>query len=212
MKIIANIALLAALCAPAAAAPASFEALAAQAEAPDTKLPAVNVQAAFPGMQTCSFTEAKENTCVFTCKNGAKVVRPAVQSQFVPNGCAKFVMVPSDYQEKSSARAAQNWAEAAKAAYLSELDAGGLTDFASLQELPPGARRQLEREWASLPQGPGNSSEAFKLRAGNRTAFVVQSYIHSDSLRAWIFNAAGVLVAYGEGSADSDFAWLPLPY
>jgi hypothetical protein len=211
MKRIINIALLAALCAPAAAAPTSFEVLAGAA-ASDIKLPAVNVQAAFPGMQTCAFTEAKENTCVFTCKNGAKVVRPAVQSQFIPGGCAKFVMVPSDYQEKSSARAVQNWAEAAKAAYLSELDAGGLTDFANLQELPPGARRQLETELQSLPQGPGNSSEAFKLRAANRTAFVVQSYIHSDSLRAWIFNAAGVLVAYGEGSADSDFAWLPLPY
>ena len=155
----------------------------------------MNVQAAFPGMQACAFTEAKENTCVFTCKNGAKVVRPAVQSQFVPNGCAKFVMVPSDYQGKASLRAAQNWAEAAKAAYLSELDLGGLTEFADLQELPPGARSRLESEWASLPEGPGNSSEAFKLLVNGRTAFVVQSYIYSDSMRAWIFNAAP-----GEGS------------
>ncbi|OGS57945.1 MAG: hypothetical protein A3J79_01680 [Elusimicrobia bacterium RIFOXYB2_FULL_62_6] len=108
-------------------------------------------------------------------------------------------------------RAAQNWADAAKAAYERELEAGGLTDFADILELPPGARRQLEKEWQTLPQGPGNSSEAFKLAAAGRTAFVVQSYIYSDSLRVYIFNAAGVLVAYGEGSIEKDLAWLPLP-
>ncbi|OGR43828.1 MAG: hypothetical protein A2X35_08945 [Elusimicrobia bacterium GWA2_61_42] len=196
--------LLAAGFSPAAAG--SFAELASQADANGAKAPAVNVGAAFPGMQTCSFTEAKNNTCVFTCKNGATVVRPAIQSQFVANGCAKFIMVSSDFQNK----AAQPWAEAAKAAYENALDEGGLTIFADLKELPPGARRQLEQEWQTLPQGPGNSSEAFKMQANGRTAFVVQSYVNSDSLRVFIFNAAGVLVARGEGSSDSPLAWLPL--
>jgi hypothetical protein len=57
--------------------------------------------------------------------------------------------------------------------------------------LPPRARSRLEQELKSLPQGPGNSSEAFKMMAGGRTAFAVQSYIYSDSLRVYIFNAAG---------------------
>lgn len=106
---------------------------------------------------------------------------------------------------------AQNWADAAKAAFERELEAGGLTTFADLLELPPGARNQLEKERQTLPQGPGNSSEAFKMTVNGRTAFVVQSYIHSDSMRVYLFNAAGVKVAYGEGSVDKDFAWLPLP-
>jgi hypothetical protein len=105
---------------------------------------------------------------------------------------------------------AQPWADAAKAAYEKALDEGGLTDFADLKELPPGASRQLAKELATLPQGPGNSSEAFKMQAAGRTAFVVQSYIYSDSLRVYIFNAAGVLVARGEGSSDKPLAWLPL--
>jgi len=108
-------------------------------------------------------------------------------------------------------RAVQPWADAAKAAYERELDAGGLTTFADLLELPPGARRQLELDWATLPQGPGNTSEAFKLMVNGRTAFVIQSYLYSDNLRVHIFNAAGVRVAYGEGSVDKEFAWLPLP-
>lgn len=107
---------------------------------------------------------------------------------------------------------AQGWTEAAKTAFEREIEAGGLTVFADIKELPPGARRQLEKEWATLPEGPGNESEAYKLLVNGRTAFVVQSYIHDDAMRAWIFNAAGVLVAYGEGSVEKDFAWLPLPY
>lgn len=113
---------------------------------------------------------------------------------------------------KVQAGPAQNWAEAAKTAFEREIEAGGLTVFADLKELPPGARRQLEKEWATLPEGPGNESQAFKLLVNGRTAFVVQSYIHDDAMRAYIFNAAGVLVAYGEGSVEKDFEWLPLPY
>ncbi|MDP2866868.1 MAG: hypothetical protein Q8O90_11550 [Elusimicrobiota bacterium] len=207
MKILMTAGLLAAGFSQAVAGQ-SFAALSAQAGAQDIKIPSrINVQAAFPGMQTCAFTEAKNNTCVFTGKNGSTVTRPAIQSQLVANGCAKFVMVPSDYPGK----AVQNWSEAAKAAFERELNSGGLTDFADLKELPPGARRQLEKEWQTLPGGPGNSSEAFKMAVSGRTAFVVQSYIYSDSMRVYIFNAAGVMVAYGEGSVEKDFAWLPFP-
>ncbi|MEI7530222.1 MAG: hypothetical protein WCK76_14890, partial [Elusimicrobiota bacterium] len=117
----------------------------------------------------------------------------------------------SDGVSGVKARAVQSWSEAAKAAYERELEAGGLTTFADLLELPPGARRQLDLELQTLPQGPGNTSEAFKMMVNGRTAFVVQSYIYSDNLRVHIFNAAGVRVAYGEGSVDKDFAWLPLP-
>jgi len=101
----------------------------------------------------------------------------------------------------------QNWTAAVKTAVERELDAGGFIGFTDLQELPPGVRRQLEQEWQTLPEGPGNSSEAFKLLVNNRTAFIVQSYIYSDSMRLYVFNAAGVRVAYGEGTADTDFAW-----
>jgi len=104
-----------------------------------------------------------------------------------------------------------DWSVAAKAAYIRELEAGGLTTYADLLELPPGARSQLEKELQTLPQGPGNTSEAFKMLVNGRTAFVVQSYIYDDNLRVYIFNAAGVPVAYGEGSVDKDFAWLPIP-
>lgn len=106
---------------------------------------------------------------------------------------------------------AQSWAEAAKAAVERELDAGGFTVYAAKNELPPGARKCLEREWAILPSGPGNSSEAFKLNVNGRTAFIVQSYIYSDSMRVYVFDAAGNSVAYGEGSIDKDFAWLSAP-
>jgi len=114
--------------------------------------------------------------------------------------------VPAPAQDK----AAQSWAEAAKTAFEREIEAGGLTNFADLKELPPGARARLENELATLPEGPGNTSEAFKLNVNGRTAFVVQSYVHDDTMRAWLFNAAGVLVARGEGSVDKPFAWLPL--
>ncbi len=124
---------------------------------------------------------------------------------------AAAVEVPAAEAGDVKAPPAQNWAEAAKAAYLSELDAGGLTGFADMQELPPGARYCLEREWEILPEGPGNSAEAFKLNVKGRTAFVVQSYIYSDSMRAYIFDAAGNFVAYGEGDAWTDFAWKPRP-
>jgi len=114
--------------------------------------------------------------------------------------------VPAPAQDK----AAQSWAEAAKTAFEREIEAGGLTNFADLKELPPGARTRLETELATLPEGPGNTSEAFKLNVNGRTAFVVQSYVYDDTMRAWLFNAAGVLVARGEGSVDKPFVWLPL--
>lgn len=161
----------------------------------------------------CVFTEFKNNKCIFKCESGAMLSEPAVKPDFSsgePAGaCATHIIRPVAapvFKDK----AAQNWAEAAKAAYERELDAGGLTVFADLKELPPGARRQLESEWQTLPEGPGNSSEAFKLAVEGRTAFVVQSYVYSDSLRVFIFNAAGVLVARGEGSSDSPLKWLPL--
>jgi len=105
----------------------------------------------------------------------------------------------------------QYWAEAAKAAVERELDAGGFIGFTNMQELPPGVRRCLEREWEILPEGPGNSSEAFKLLVNGRTAFIVQSYIYSDSMRLHVFDAAGNSIAYGEGSADTDFGWTDAP-
>jgi hypothetical protein len=55
----------------------------------------INIGAAFPGLQTCQFTAVKDKNCVFTCKNGSTVTRPALASSLVPNGCAKFVMVPA---------------------------------------------------------------------------------------------------------------------
>ena len=124
---------------------------------------------------------------------------------------AVSVPAPVPAAAEAAARPVQNWADAAKAAYEKSQDDGGLTVYADLKELPPGARYRLEQELKSLPQGPGNSSEAFKMMVGGRTAFVVQSYINSDSLRVYIFNAAGVGAAYGEGSADTQFKWLPVP-
>lgn len=105
----------------------------------------------------------------------------------------------------------QYWAAAAKAAYEAALDEGGLTTYPDPNGIPPGVRRQLEQELQSLPQGPGNTSEIFEMAVNGRTAFVVQSYIHGDNLRAYIFNAAGVLVAKGNGSVDVPFSWLPVP-
>jgi len=105
----------------------------------------------------------------------------------------------------------QNWTEAAKTAVERELDAGGFIGFTEMQELPPGVRSCLEREWEILPEGPGNSSEAFKFNVNGRTAFIVQSYIYSDSMRLYVFDAAGNSIAYGEGTAEIDFAWMPAP-
>ena len=139
--------------------------------------------------------------------DGAKAL-----SQLDNTAAVSVPAVPAAAPVLDEAKApAQNWDAAAKAAYDKAQDDGGLTVYADLKELPPGARRQLEQELQSLPQGPGNSSEAFKMMVNGRTAFVVQSYINSDSLRVHIFNAAGVRVAYGEGSADTQFIWLPLP-
>lgn len=121
-------------------------------------------------------------------------------------------VVPAEVPAPEAVKApAQNWAEAAKAAVERELDAGGFTDYADKKELPPGARKCLERELAILPAGPGNSSEAFKLIVNGRTAFIIQSYIYSDSMRVYVFNAAGNSIAYGEGSVDKDFAWVSDP-
>lgn len=124
---------------------------------------------------------------------------------------AAEVKAPAPVPADLKAPPAQPWDAAAKAAYEAALDAGGLTAFADLLELPPGARRQLEQELQSLPQGPGNSSEAFKMPVNGRTAFVVQSYLNGDSLRVHIFNAAGVLVARGKGSVDVPFAGFRCP-
>ncbi|MBI5742981.1 MAG: hypothetical protein HY952_00365 [Elusimicrobia bacterium] len=123
-------------------------------------------------------------------------------------GAAAPVAAPAPAEVK--AQPALSWTDAAKAAFEREVEAGGLTNYANLKELPPGARRQLDNELANLPQGPGNTSEAFKMNVNGRTAFVIQSYVYDDTMRAWLFNAAGVLVARGEGSVDKPFAWLPL--
>jgi hypothetical protein len=160
----------------------------------------------------CVFTEFKNNKCLFKCESGVILTEPAQKPDFStgePAGaCASYIIRP--IKPAFPIKAVQNWAEAAKAAYEAELDKGGLVDYADLKELPPGARRQLEAELASLPQGPGNESQAFKLLVDGRTAFVIQSYIHDDTLRVHLFNAAGVLVARGGGSVDTDFKWLPL--
>ncbi|MDD5209367.1 MAG: hypothetical protein PHV36_08275 [Elusimicrobiales bacterium] len=140
--------------------------------------------------------------------SGKQAAGPLASLASLSAPAAALTAVPAPEAVKAPA---QNWAEAAKAAFERELDAGGLTTYADLLELPPGARSRLEKELQTLPQGPGNSSEAFKMLVNGRTAFVVQSYIYSDSMRVYLFNAAGVAVAYGEGSVDKDFAWLPLP-
>ena len=130
----------------------------------------------------------------------------------IPSPTPAKIPVKTPEVKDKAAQQVQSWADAAKAAYEKAQDEGGLTVFADLKELPPGARRQLDQELQTLPQGPGNSSEAFKMAVNGRTAFVVQSYVYSDSLRVYIFNAAGVLVARGEGSSDTPLIkWLPLP-
>ncbi len=55
----------------------------------------INIGAAFPGLQACQFTALQGKNCVFTCKDGSTVIRPALASSLVPNGCAKLVMVPA---------------------------------------------------------------------------------------------------------------------
>lgn len=63
----------------------------------------INPVNAFPGMQVCTFTGAKADTCVFTCKNGATITRPRLNSSIDQNGgCAKFVMVQASYQNKAA--------------------------------------------------------------------------------------------------------------
>jgi len=128
-----------------------------------------------------------------------------------PAASAAEIKVSPPVAVEAKLQPGKNWAEAAKAAYDKAQDEGGLTTYADLLELPPGARSRLDQELQTLPQGPGNSSEAFKMMVNGRTAFVVQSYINSDTLRVYIFNAAGVLVARGGGSADTQFVWAPVP-
>ena len=78
----------------------------------------INIGAAFPGMQTCAFKAAEAKTCVFTCKDGSTVTRPALVSSLVPNGCAKFVMVPAGAPKAADRTAAgQVYAEGALYAY-----------------------------------------------------------------------------------------------
>lgn len=55
----------------------------------------INLGAAFPGMQVCNFKAVEGKNCLFACKDGSIVSRPAIVSSLVPNGCAKFVMVPA---------------------------------------------------------------------------------------------------------------------
>ncbi|MDA8132367.1 MAG: hypothetical protein M0011_12770 [Elusimicrobia bacterium] len=161
----------------------------------------------------CTLTDMKNNKWYFKCKSGAVLIEPAVKPDFPagePAGpCATMIIRPMPAGTLPT-KAAANWTDAAKAAFEKALDEGGLTDYAETSETPPGVRRQLEQELNSLPQGPGNEAEVYKMMVNGRTAFVVQSYIHDDSMRVHLFNAAGVKVAYGEGSVDKDFAWLPL--
>lgn len=63
----------------------------------------INIGAAFPGMQTCGFKAVEGKSCVFACKDGSTVTRPAIQSSLVPNGCAKFVMVPAGAPKAAAA-------------------------------------------------------------------------------------------------------------
>lgn len=98
MKIMTNLVLILALGAPAAAELAapqlpSFDAALVRAGLAEKEN--IDIGAAFPGMQTCAFKAAENKTCVFACKDGSTVTRPAIQSSLVPNGCAKFVMVPA---------------------------------------------------------------------------------------------------------------------
>lgn len=98
MKRISRLILVLALAAPAAAETAApqlplIDAASVRAGLPDKEN--INIGAAFPGMQTCGFAAAKEKTCVFACKDGSTVTRPEIASSLVPNGCAKFVMVPA---------------------------------------------------------------------------------------------------------------------
>lgn len=106
MKIISKLALLLALGAPAAAetaAPRLPLIDAALVRAGLAEKENINIGAAFPGMQACAFAAAKENTCVFACKDGSTVTRPAIVSSLVPNGCARFVMVPASAPKAAAA-------------------------------------------------------------------------------------------------------------
>jgi len=118
MKNLFTLTLILALGAPAAAelaAPALPFIDAAAVRAQPFEKETINIGAAFPGLQTCSFTAVKDKTCVFTCKDGSTVNRPALVSSLVPNGCAKFVMVPGG--QPKAAAAGKVYAEGALFAY-----------------------------------------------------------------------------------------------
>lgn len=109
MKLISKLVLVLALGTPAAAETAAPQLPlidAASVRAGLTDKENINIGAAFPGMQTCSFKAADGKTCVFACKDGSTVTRPAIVSSLVPNGCAKFVMVPAG-APKAAERAAE---------------------------------------------------------------------------------------------------------
>ncbi len=88
----------------------------------------INIGAAFPGMQTCAFKAAENKTCVFTCKDGSIVTRPVIVSSLVPNGCAKFVMVPS--VAKAAAAVPAGRAYASRGDYALETDARAALELA----------------------------------------------------------------------------------
>jgi hypothetical protein len=47
------------------------------------------------GMESCKYASVQGDTCSFTCKSGATVTRPRLNSSVAQNGgCALFVMVP----------------------------------------------------------------------------------------------------------------------
>ncbi|OGR41179.1 MAG: hypothetical protein A2X35_07230 [Elusimicrobia bacterium GWA2_61_42] len=89
----------------------------------------INIGAAFPGMQTCGFTAAQGKLCVFTCKDGSTVNRPALASSLVPNGCAKFIMVPS---AKTQNKGAVTAADRVSAREIAALAAAANSPFGSL--------------------------------------------------------------------------------
>lgn len=131
MKNFATLVMVLALGAPAAAELAApqlplIDAAAARAGLSDKE--SINVGAAFPGMQTCGFKAAEGKTCVFACKDGSTVTRPAIASSLVPNGCAKFVMVPAA-APKAAAHAETVYANASGCSVTVEERANGYTLF-----------------------------------------------------------------------------------
>lgn len=106
MKMIANLALVLALAAPAAAetaAPRLPSLDAAAVRALPFEKQNIDVGAAFPGMQVCKYAGAQGDTCSFACKDGSTVKRPRLNSSVAQNGgCALMVMVPAGAAKAAS--------------------------------------------------------------------------------------------------------------